>query len=363
MIKNTFTLSPKHTKIKPIKNTKPMLIPFLKNNILKRVGLLNRLFSELIDYHLLRQLHNDRSKTSHFSNISSPIPPEELNNFYFQPKLPKMQLANKMQQGSHFFGNYQFESEIKDNGKENAICRGDYFKSVKNDTSLNVILVHGWRMDSLDRMNDIFLNDFLELGYNVYYYTLPFHFDRTPQQSLYNGELMVSADIDRSLLSVKQAITDLRALVCWLKENSSGKVALIGISLGGFITNLACAIEEKIDMLISVMYANSISYSVWNTTAGKYIKKDFESNGFTFEQLKEYWAVTDPSLFKPKIPKENILLFSGLYDKFVVKEDTDKLWEAWEKPKRIIYNCGHAGVAFYRRSIAKESLSFIKERV
>ena len=35
---------------------------------------------------------------------------------------------------------------------------------------------------------------------------------------------MVSTDIDRTLLSVKQAVTDLRALILWLKANSRGKV-------------------------------------------------------------------------------------------------------------------------------------------
>ena len=113
-------------------------------------------------------------------------------------------------------------------------------------------------------------------------------------------------------------------MIKWL-NNKPGKTVLIGISLGGLITNLASSFEDKIDALVSVMYANSIAYLVWNSRLGKNIKKDLKKNGFTFEMLKKHWEITDSSNFKPTISKEKILLISGLYDKYVLNEDTDIL--------------------------------------
>ncbi len=63
-----------------------------------------------------------------------------------------------------------------------------------------------------------------------------------------------------------------------------------------------------------------MAYSVWNTIPGKFIKQDFMGNDFTYEQLKKCWAIIEPSLFKPKISQDRILLFSGLYDQYVLKE-------------------------------------------
>lgn len=325
--------------------------------------LLNKLLAEIFDYYALYQLHKERSKASHYRNMNLPVLIEELNSFYAKPKVPNIQFKHSMEQKNYLVGNYKFTSEIQDNGICNEFSIGTYYKYKNDNHAPNVILVHGWRMKSTDRINKIYLKCFLDLGYNVYHFTLPYHFDRNVNDSLYNGELMISTDIERTLLSVKQAVTDLRALIYWLKEHSNGKVIVIGVSLGGFITNLLSVVEEKIDSLISVMYANSMAYSVWNTIPGKFIKKDFMDKDFTYEQLKKCWAIIDPSLFKPKISKERILLFSGLYDKYVVKEDTDLLWEAWERPTRIVYHCGHAGIVFYRNNIAKDTIAFLNKAV
>ncbi len=53
----------------------------------------------------------------------------------------------------------------------------------------------------------------------MYYYSLPYHFEREPENSLYSGELMISANIDRTIESTRQAIVDLRALIHWIKAN------------------------------------------------------------------------------------------------------------------------------------------------
>lgn len=58
-----------------------------------------------------------------------------------------------------------------------------------------------------------------DLGWNMYYYSLPYHFEREPENSLYSGELMISANIDRTIESTRQAIVDLRALIHWIKAN------------------------------------------------------------------------------------------------------------------------------------------------
>jgi dienelactone hydrolase len=238
-----------------------------------------------------------------------------------------------------------------------------YYENSKGNQAVNVILVHGWRMKSNGKIDNIYLRPFMNFGFNIYHFTQPYHHKREPENSLYSGELMVTADIDRTLQSVKQAISDVRALINWLKENRPGKIIIIGISLGGFISNLAATVEKNIDALISVFYANSIAYSIWNTKPGIYIKKDFEQNGFTYGELKDAWAITTPSNFKPLIPKENILLFSGIYDQYVVGKDTDKLWESWDRPKRIMYPWGHAGIVFCKKKIANESVEFLKERI
>lgn len=50
-------------------------------------------------------------------------------------------------------------------------------------------------------------------------YVLFHYFERKPDQSLFSGEYMVSANIERTLQATRQAVADLRALIKWIKAN------------------------------------------------------------------------------------------------------------------------------------------------
>ncbi len=320
---------------------------------------MNKYFSKLIDNYSLYDLHKRRSTRSHFYKGIVSVPKiEDIESFYTLPPTPNVKFSHQTIINNYSTGIYKYESQIKNNQNSNDYSTGTYYINNTLKTGTSVILVHGWRMDSLDRIDKFFLKPLMQDGFDIYHFTLPHHFDRSTAESLYNGELMVSANVDRTLLSIQQAVSDLRALIRFLKENNQ-KVILIGVSLGGFFTNLVATLETRIDMLISVMYANSIPFSVFKSSPGKFIKKDFEEHGLTYQEVKKYWAITEPSNFKPAIPKENILLISGMYDQYVLNEDTDLLWEAWGMPKRLIYPCGHSGIVLCRGRIRRDVMGFL----
>lgn len=327
---------------------------------------MNKCVCHFLDHVLLYLLHQKRSHQYQFSHSLDSLSskdPITLLDFYPPPRIPEITFEEKYRDKNYQVGRYLYASEVRSEDIENDLSTGTYYENLLEKQNVHVIFVHGWRMNGFDRIKQLFLDRFMDLGLNMYFFTLPYHLERTPEYSLYGGEFMVSADIHRTLLAVRQAVTDVRALIYWLKKHRGGKVVLIGMSLGGFLTNLLSVVEDQIDVLVSVLYANSIAYSVWNTVPGKYIKRDLEHHGFTYEQLQQSWAVTEPSRFQPKVIKENILLLSGLYDQFVLPEDTDRLWEAWGKPKRINYACGHAGLGLYKKKIAEDVVQFLKLRL
>ena len=65
------------------------------------------------------------------------------------------------------------------------------------------------------------------------------------------------------------------------------------------------------NVLISLFYANDLSFTVFETEAGKYIKKDFFKNNFSYTLLKKSWGVINPSLKEPILDLNKILLVSG----------------------------------------------------
>lgn len=321
---------------------------------------MNKVLSIFLDICGITNMHRDKSSISHFLESRNPaISINELNSFYPTPKIPEIQFEQIDSRDNYSVGRYQFRSEISGNGDSNAFATGEYFKKKNSSTETSVVFVHGWRMNGFSKFYNIYLDVLKEKGYHIYTIELPHHFSRESKTSLYNGELMVTTNIDSTLLSMKQAITDLRALIHYLKSKNN-RVILLGLSLGGVFANLTAVLEEKIDVLISVMYANSIPFSIWNSIPGKYIKKDFVAHNFTYEKLKEYWAIMIPSNFKPVIPKEKMLLISGIYDKYVLLEDTSLLWETWDKPQRLLFRCGHSGIVIRKKKIRKATLDFLE---
>jgi len=323
-----------------------------------------KIISNIADSYGLYTLHKKYSKKDQFNYVEEDVTTlnSDFSEFYKKPTLPKIYYEKDKIENSFEIGKLKFLSQVE-NGYSNKDAIFHYRKNLVVDNNINVIFVHGWRADNLDRLGKVFLHSFIERNYNIYNYVLPFHMERSPDTSLYSGEYFVSADVSRTLKSEQQSVSDIRALISYIKAEKKGKVIIIGLSLGGITTNLLSEVEGNIDALISLFYANDLSYTIFETEAGKYIKKDFLKNNFSYSLLKKSWEVINPSLSKPVIDVNKILLVSGKYDKYVIDKDTDTLWKNWGKPKRYMYGCGHSGIVLSKNKIKKDVLEFIDKRV
>ncbi|MFN7249521.1 MAG: YqiA/YcfP family alpha/beta fold hydrolase [Anaerobacillus sp.] len=322
---------------------------------------MNRWLSVLIDKAGLYFLHRNRSIYTQFQNdndLHSILHNQNRDAFYQLNEVPHLLFEQKdSKQLSPY--SYQYDSPIQTGDKTNDIAQGICYLNENHDQSVHVIIVHGWRSDSLNKFKSIFLKQMQKKGYNVYFPTLPYHFERA-SGSQYSGEYMISANVERTITAIRQAVLEIRGLIQWIKQTKRGKVVLIGVSLGGYISNLVSVYEKEIDSLISVMYANNLSYEIWNTPIGKYIKQDLQKHNITYEQLQQYWSILQADETQSLISTEKILLISGKYDQYVMDQDTKNLWLAWGKPKRLLYNCGHAGIVFSQKQIARDTINFIE---
>ncbi|SFX26690.1 hypothetical protein SAMN04487866_10348 [Thermoactinomyces sp. DSM 45891] len=326
---------------------------------------MNQYISALIDSIVLTNFCRKKSRQSQFKPVdgsSYESTEKGLDLAFPKPTLDDIQLSPIGNFTEYEMGTYSYTSGI-----ELDLCQkllmGEYYLQKNKDQQVHVIVIHGWKSDGLDRGKRLFLDSFSALGYNLFFVMLPHHMHRMDSSSDYSGEFMISAHIERTIQAFQQAVTEIRKLIYWLKKQRGGKVVVIGISLGGLIANLISVVEEEVDLLVSVMYANNLSHTVWNTPVGNDIKQDLENHGVDYHTLQEYWGILEPSRFVPRVSKENILLISGLYDQYVELADSKQLWSAWGEPKHILYKCGHAGIALYRKRIAQDVAQFIQHQL
>jgi len=325
---------------------------------------LKRIIANIADSYGLHDLHKKYSKEDQFSYVEKEV--LELNsdflNFYAKPYLPQIHFTEESQEKEYKKGKLKFISQV-----ENQECNKEavfhYERCTEPNNNVNVILIHGWRAYNLNRLGKVFLDSFKERRYNIYNYILPFHMERCPIESLYSGEHFVSANVNRTLKSMQQAVSDVRALIRYIKQIKKEKVIIVGLSVGGIVSNLLGEVEEDIDALISLFYGNDLSFTVFETEAGKYMKKDFLKNNFNQALLSKSWDIINPCLRKPILEPNKILLISGKYDKYVLNKDTDKLWENWGIPQILKYNCGHSGIVLFKNKVKNDTLKFIDKRV
>lgn len=175
-------------------------------------------FSKMIDRLALYDLHRKRSKDKHFSAaIAADI--DDREEFY-SANIADVSIDLNESKKNYRIGTFRYESLIQTGNPVNDTLKWEVLLNENDIDPPNVIFVHGWRMDSFDRIKKIFHNRIMnDLGWNMYYYSLPYHFEREPENSLYSGELMISANIDRTIESTRHTIVDLRALIHWIKAN------------------------------------------------------------------------------------------------------------------------------------------------
>jgi dienelactone hydrolase len=71
----------------------------------------------------------------------------------------------------------------------------------------------------------------------------PYHGRRKPRSSRFDGELYWTADLVRSIESIRQTILDARTLLAWMRKESSQPVGIVGLSLGGALAAALTCLE------------------------------------------------------------------------------------------------------------------------
>ena len=171
--------------------------------------------SKAIDLCALYDLHRKRSKEFQYSSISNKyLGIENIEEFYKTSPVDIQFNMRAYDNPNYKVGKFEYESSVKSGIPCNDTATGEAFIN-KNEDSPNVILVHGWRMDSTNKLKNIFQQKMMDLGWNMYYFSMPYHFDREPESSLYSGEYMISANVERTVEASQQAVSDLRALIHW----------------------------------------------------------------------------------------------------------------------------------------------------
>src|SRR5690606_4777784 len=112
-------------------------------------------------------------------------------------------------------------------------------------------VIHGF-MGSAYLANGLFLSLpwFYRSGYDVLLYTLPFHGRRAERNSPFSGYGFFAHGLAGFAEAMAQAVHDFRSLMNYLEFTGVDRIALTGISLGGYTSALLAAVDDRIQAVI-----------------------------------------------------------------------------------------------------------------
>jgi pimeloyl-ACP methyl ester carboxylesterase len=194
-------------------------------------------------------------------------------------------------------------------------------------------VIHGF-MGSAYLFNGQFLSLpwFYRSGYDVLLYTLPFHGQRAEKWSPFSGYGYFAAGFAGFAEAMAQAVHDFRSLIDYLEFTGVDRVALTGISLGGYTSALLAAVDPRIQVVIP---------NVPVVAPDRTVDEWFPANKLV--AVNRRFAHTDPELdaaaakyssplnYAPLVPKERRLIITGLGDRLAPPEQAEMLWEHWDR--------------------------------
>lgn len=193
-------------------------------------------------------------------------------------------------------------------------------------------VVHGF-LGSAYLLNGMFfsLPWFFRSGYDVLLYTLPFHGRRAEKLSPFSGYGYFAQGMSGFAEAMAQAVHDFRSVLDYLEYTGVDRIALTGISLGGYTTALLAAVDHRLQAAVPNVPVVSVEAEVESWfPANKLFTLHRRLSRVGREEFVAAAAYHSPLNYRPLLPKDRRLIITGLGDRLAPPEQAEMLWHHWD---------------------------------
>jgi len=212
-------------------------------------------------------------------------------NFYELPEIRDFVLTENI---------LTWTSAVHTPSPENNVARARLFRPQrerKNKPRAAVLVLPQWNAQPDSHVEACRI--FNGLGMSALRLTMPYHEERRPLE-LERAEHLVSANIGRTIQSMRQAVLDARAAVRWLKQQGFERVGVLGTSIGSCTAFLTFAHEPDINVGVFNHVSGYFADVVWQGISTKHVRQGIEPV-LTLEELREFWRPISPVPFIPRL--------------------------------------------------------------
>src|SRR3954447_25784212 len=155
----------------------------------------------------------------------------------------------------------RFASPITSPDPENNTVHAEYFRPNAPGRRPAVVVLHILGADFA--LSRYVCTRLAQRGVAALFMKLPYYGERRPAGT---QKRFLSADMERSVLSMRQGVCDVRRSVAWLArraEVAPARIGVTGISLGGIVATLAAEMEPTIHRAALLLAGGDLARILW----------------------------------------------------------------------------------------------------
>lgn len=238
----------------------------------------------------------------------------------------------------------KFPSDVSTDVDQNNVVWAKITESGSFDHAM--VIFHHWNATARNRQIAKF---FSRRGITVFEIAMPYHFERQRPGSLH-ADYMLSANLGRTVQSVRQGVLDGRKLIRWLKIEGYREISVFGMSLGSWIAGAVAAHDPAVSKASLFLTAGSLADMVWTGRATRSIRDSLEP-AIELSDLRRAWGPLNLENYVDRLTRPDLDLHIVLAerDKVVLPELSQrflrKLKGAGAQPTILELICGHYSLA------------------
>jgi dienelactone hydrolase len=227
-----------------------------------------------------------------------------------------------------------------------------------------VVLLPHWNSDAISYTSLCRVLNWM--GIAVLRLSMPYHDIRRPAE-IDRADYAVSANIGRTLDSVRQGVVDVRCCLDWLEAQGYNRLGIVGTSLGSCYAFIATAHDARIQVAAFNHASTYFADVVWHGQSTRHIREGLET-AIDLENLRQVWSAASPMVYFDKFsrwPRRSLVIYAK-YDMTFLPEFSERVVEQFEKHKLdhkvVVLPCGHytMGETPYKYMDGWQLVSFLR---
>jgi dienelactone hydrolase len=187
----------------------------------------------------------------------------------------------------------------------------------------------------------------------------PYHGRRKPRGARFDGELFWTADLVRSVESLRQTVLDARALLAWMRQEEARPVGVAGLSLGGALSAVLTCVEPRFAFSAPFIAHMDRAALLADAPVLGAMRADLRRFGWGPERFAAFVERLGWGRLRPVLPTDRIHLFAMEDDRFFRPEVVHRMWGQWGEPAIRWYPGSHMGFLRFLPDAVRRLRAFV----